>query len=75
MAWTLQNCREDGGDMAITCTRRTGWPWNRRVEARTWIGNGTVWHDEETGRRPSTLVESWLAEIEWLARRGDRSSV
>jgi hypothetical protein len=33
---------------------------------RTYRGSGTVWHDVQTGKRPSSRIESRLCERWWL---------
>lgn len=44
------------------------WPFFWKTKLRTFIGESTVWHDKETGKRPGTLIEGRLSEIDWLRR-------
>lgn len=51
-------------DIEITLYRRGGFLWLQRIPV-TYVGNGTVWHEKETGRRAGTMTESQLSDIEW----------
>jgi len=42
-------------------------------QLRTYEGEGTVWHDIETGRRPGTYIEKRLSEIEWKLKYDARN--
>lgn len=52
--------------MRITLTFTRGFWWWKRTYTRTFEGECTVWHDIKTGRRPGTVIEGRLSEIEWL---------
>lgn len=58
--------------MNITLWRWSGiWPF-RKKKYTTYSGDGTVWHDIETGKRPGTMIESQLSELAWLEKQRER---
>jgi hypothetical protein len=57
-------------EITIECPR--WFLWWKPPKKRTFKGDGTVWHDVETGKRPGTMIESHLSDLSWYRKQQEK---